>query len=114
MKRDERLLGALGESEDAAKATLSLLRRYVLQETVAPMRSLGKRAALGLAASILLGAGFVALLLGLLRVLQTETGGALTGTWSFAPYLLTCVVAIGVVGVAGLLGYRAVTQRRQG
>lgn len=114
MKRDERRAGALGESEDAAKATLALLRRYVLQETVEPLRHLLKRTALGVAASIVTGVGVVALLLALLRVLQTETGGALTGTWSFAPYLLTCVAALGLVGVAGLLAYRAVASRRRG
>lgn len=91
-----------------------LLRRYVLQETVLPLRHLLKRALLGLAASILTGVGFVALLLALLRVLQTETGGALAGFWSFAPYLLTCVAAIGIVGVAGLLAFRAIAGRRRG
>ncbi|MDA8035035.1 MAG: hypothetical protein M0T71_12835 [Actinomycetota bacterium] len=113
MKRDDRLAGALGESEDAAKATLGLLRRYVLQETVVPLRHLVKRAALGLVAAVLTGIGFVALLLALLRVLQTETGSALAGTWNFAPYLLTCVAALFVIGVAGLLAFRAVAGRRR-
>ena len=112
MRRDGRRPGALGESEDAARATITLLRRYVLQETVEPLRHLLKRAALGLAASILTGIGLVALLLAVLRVLQSETGGALSGFWSFAPYLLTCVVAVAIVGVAGLLALRASASRR--
>lgn len=106
-------MGAIGDSEDAAKATLTLLRRYVLQETVVPLRHLVKRAALGIAAAVLTGTAAVTLLLALLRVLQTETGGALTGFWSFAPYLLTCVAAIGLVGLAGILAYRAIAGRRR-
>jgi DMSO/TMAO reductase YedYZ heme-binding membrane subunit len=114
MKRDERLMGAISQSEDAARATLNLLRRYVLQETLTPLRHLVKRAALGLAAAVLSSAAGLIALIGLLRVLQTETGGAMSGSWSFAPYLLTCVVAFVLIGVVAFLAYRATAKKRRG
>lgn len=114
MKRDDRLTGAIGDSEQAAKATFALLRRYVLQETVTPLRHLAARAALGTAAAVLTGLGTVVLLVAVLRVLQTETGSTFAESWSFAPYLLTAAVAVGLVGVAAVLAMRAKSGRRAG
>lgn len=113
MKRDQRLGAALGEGEKAARATVDLLRRYVLQETVTPLRHLVKRAAFGTAAAVLTAVGTVTLLVAVLRVLQGETGTALSGTWSFAPYLLTAVVAVALAGVAVLLAVRATSKRER-
>lgn len=107
-------MGAVGDSEDAAKATFTLLRRYVFQETVTPLRHLLLRAVLGTGAALVTGVGAVVLLLAVLRVLQTETGSTFAGSWSFAPYLLTAAVAVGLAGVAGVLAMRATSGRRAG
>jgi hypothetical protein len=66
-----------------------LVRAYAKQETVEPMKGLGRYAAWGLAGSVVLSVGLVLLLLGGLRALQTQTGTTFTGNWSWAPYLLT-------------------------
>ena len=80
---------------------LDLLRRYVIQETVTPVRTIGRTLLFGCAAATLLGIGTVLLLLGVLRVLQTETGRAFAGTWSWVPYPITGILGLLVVGGFG-------------
>lgn len=89
-----------------------LLRRYVVQETVDPVKAAAKTLVFGAAGAILVGLGLALLLLAVLRVLQIETGSAFAGTWSFAPYLITAVVGIAVVGLYGLVTLRAGRSQR--
>lgn len=96
-----------------------LFRRYVLDEALKPLRHLGRRMAFGVLGAVLIGIGSVAALVGVLRVLQTETGSAFSGDWSFAPYLLTAaagIVALGgfvALGFRGLLGRGSARARRR-
>lgn len=85
-----------------------LLRAYVKQETVEPMKGLGRAAMWGIAGSLLLGLGLVELAVAGLRALQTETGGRFGGTWSWAPYL---IVLLGTTVVLLLAG-RGMAKRR--
>ncbi len=78
-----------------------LLKRYVRQETVEPLRSLGRFLGLGLAGSILMGGGAVLLGIGALRLLQEWS--VLNGRWSWAPYLM---VAAGLLASAAFAGSR--------
>ena len=66
-----------------------LVRAYAKQETIEPIKGLGRYAAMGIAGSALLSIGLVLLALGGLRALQTETGDTFAGNWSWAPYLIT-------------------------
>ena len=72
---------------------------YVKQETIDPIKGLGRYVAFGLAGSVLLGIGLIVLFLGLLRLLQTETGSAFTGNLSFLPYVIT-LIACGIMAFA--------------
>lgn len=74
-----------------------LVRAYAKQETVEPMKGLGRFVAFGVAGSVLLGTGTVMLALAGLRALQTETGGALDGHLSFVPYLIVLAVCTIVI-----------------
>ncbi len=89
-------------AEKSAGSELSelvdLLKRYVLQETVGPLKTMGRSAGIGAAAAFLLGLGGVFLLIGVLRVLETETGTIFTGDWSWAPYFLTVVAGLLFLG----------------
>lgn len=70
---------------------------YAKQETIEPMKGVGRFVGFGLAGSMLLSMGLVLLVLAGLRALQTETGTTFEGGWSFAPYLITlvgCVIVI--------------------
>jgi hypothetical protein len=80
---------------------VKLLVAYAKQETLGPLRGLGRFVLFGAlgAFSLSLGAGL--LLLALLRALQTETGKTFAGNFSWAPYLITGVAAVLVlVGAA--------------
>ena len=73
-----------------------LLRRYVRQETMDPLRSLGRFLGLGIAGSLMMGAGVVLLGVGVLRLLQGWS--VFGGSWSWAPYLVVAV-ALSTVAV---------------
>ncbi|HXY44418.1 MAG TPA: hypothetical protein VEH29_09535 [Acidimicrobiales bacterium] len=84
---------------------IDLLKRYVLQETVGPLKTIGRTLGFGAAAAVMFGLGGVFALIGVLRVLETETGTTFTGDWSWAPYGLTVLAGALVIGLAaaGLL-----------
>ena len=71
---------------------IDLVKTYAKQETIGPLRNTGRFLARGLAGAFLLGWGLVLLLIGLLRVLQTETD-AFDDGWSWVPYFIVVIVA---------------------
>ena len=77
-----------------------LVRAYAKQETIEPIKGLGRFAAFGVAGSLFIGIGTVLVSIGLLRLLQTETDDVFDGAWSWAPYLLTLVLCAVVIGLA--------------
>lgn len=77
-----------------------LVVAYFKQETIEPVKGLGRYVGYGLAGSLAVGLGGLLLVLGLLRLLQTETGGAFDGNWSVVPYLITLVVAAAATAAA--------------
>ena len=100
---DQRQLTAPPQEEPLptlASQLWDLVVRYIKQETLEPIKGLGRFVAFGLAGAVALGIGMVILVLAGLRALETETGGALDGNWSWAPYLITLVVAGGGAGLA--------------
>jgi hypothetical protein len=82
--------------DDAFQLTVD----YLKQETVEPLRGLGRFLYMGIAGSFFLAGGILLILIGVLRLLQTETGTALTGDWSWVPYAVVVVLGAGVMGVA--------------
>lgn len=85
-----------------------LTTTYAKQETIDPLKGLGRFLAYGVGGAIALGIGVVVLLLSGLRALQTETGTTFTGNLSWAPYLIA--VAVGLVLIA--LALLRVTKRK--
>ena len=79
-----------------------LVRAYVKQETVEPIKGIGRKVAFGIAGSLLLSIGLVLLALGGLRALQTETGTTFDGNWSWAPYLITLIGTVVVIALAAM------------
>lgn len=77
---------------------------YAKQETVDPLRTLGRSLGYGIAGAIMLGIGLMLLLLALLRGLQqidlfNDPLSLDGGTWSWAPYLITLVVGLVLIAV---------------
>src|SRR4029077_17013449 len=77
-----------------------LVLAYFRQETVEPVRNLGRFVLLGVLGSFVLGIGLVLLLLATLRILQNETGSHLHGELSWVPYVVVLVAAVVLAGVA--------------
>ncbi len=90
--------GLRNAGDDAYQLTVD----YLKQEVVEPLRGLGRFLYMGIAGSFFLAFGLLLILLGVLRLLQTETGTALSGDWSWVPYAVTVVLGIAVIGVAAL------------
>ncbi len=82
-----------------------LLVRYVKEETIAPLKDLGRYALYGAIGSIFVGFGATLLLLGSLRFLQ-GVFPVLDGSLSWLPYL---IVAVGAAAVIALTAWRIVT-----
>ncbi len=73
---------------------------YAKQETIDPVRNLGRFVGFGLGGALLLSLGTVLLLLGGLRLLQTETGEAFDGKLTWVPYVLVLLVGGAIAGGA--------------
>lgn len=100
-------------SQDKSLPTLAselwaMVVTYVKQETVVPIKGLGRFIAIGLAGSVTLGVGLLLLSLSLLRALQTETS-AFDGNWSWAPYGITLIAS----GVVAGLALRTITRQKR-
>lgn len=88
------------------------LRRYVIQETVGSLKAIAISLAIALGGAVLFAIGSVIALVGLLRLLQGETGDAFAGDWSFAPYAITALGGVALVAIGGVATVRAVGPRR--
>jgi hypothetical protein len=82
--------------DDAFQLTVD----YLKQETIDPLRGLGRFLYMGIAGSFFVAFGILLILLGVLRLLQTETGTALTGDFSWVPYAVVVLLGIVIIGVA--------------
>ncbi|MCU1456055.1 MAG: hypothetical protein JWL73_147 [Actinomycetia bacterium] len=79
-----------GIQEDV-QGLFKLVVAYFKQETVTPLKSLGRYVGFGLAGALLFGFGVIFLSVGALRALQTETGDTFDHNWSWAPYAIVVV-----------------------
>jgi hypothetical protein len=84
---------------DARRDAVSLLIAYVKQETLDPLKGLGRFVLFGVAGSTAVAVGSVLLLVAALRVLQTETG-AFHGNLSWLPYVIVIALGVAVIGLA--------------
>jgi len=92
--------GSVGTVKEAGVDAVQLTIDYLKQETLTPLKGLGRFLAFGVAGSVALCVGVVLLLVGLLRLLQGETGTTFAGNLSWVPYLIVSVVAVGLIGLA--------------
>ena len=67
---------------------------YAKQETVDPLKSLGRFVAFGIAGAILIAVGGAVLTLAAVRLLQNETGAHLHGDLSWVPYAGGIILAL--------------------
>lgn len=77
-----------------------LTKAYAKQETIDPIKGLGKFIGFGLGAAVLGSLSVGLLIIGVLRLLQSETGEHLTGSLTWVPYLITLVITVIVIAIA--------------
>ena len=85
---------------EVASELWELTRTYAKQETVEPLKGVGRFLAYGVGGALLLGVGVILLMLAGLRALQTETGTWFTGNLSWIPYVIVLVVGAALIALA--------------
>lgn len=75
---------------------------YARQETIDPLKTLGRYLGAGVGGAIAIGVGCWFLLLALLRGLQSWDALDGTGAMSLIPYAATILAALFIIGLAGL------------
>jgi hypothetical protein len=106
----------LGKKSDKGLPTLAtelweMVVAYLKQETLEPLKGLGRFVGYGMGGAVLLGLGLLFLAVAGLRVLQVETAPHWTGHWSWVPYALTL---IGTGAIAALVASRIGAAKRKG
>ncbi|HUY05932.1 MAG TPA: hypothetical protein VMU99_01570 [Acidimicrobiales bacterium] len=96
---------------DELQDVLDEAKRYFVAQTLAPLKSIGRKLLFGLSGALVAGIGIVLCLVGLLRVLQIEVGNTFAGMWTFVPYFLVAVSGILVSAIVILVGFRRYRKR---
>jgi len=81
------------EQDASIGEVIDYVKAYAKQETLGPLKGAGNWLGYGFAAAATLGIGLVLMLLGLLRLLQTEWDRSASGNLSWLAYLIVLVVA---------------------
>jgi hypothetical protein len=80
---------------------IELVKGYVRQETVGPLKGAGRWLAFGAVGALALAIGVAFIVLGVLRLLQHEFAPTFRGRWmGLLPYLAALVTAVVVIGLA--------------
>jgi hypothetical protein len=77
---------------------VDLVKEYAKQETLGPLKGAGRWLALGSAGATFLGLGLVLVLLGILRLLQTEFR-AFDGGFSWVPFVIVLVLCLALAWI---------------
>ena len=87
-----------GGSDTSDSDIVELVVAYAKQETIGPLRGVGRWIGWGIASMIFVSVGIVLVILGSLRLMQSFS--AFDGAWSWVPYGTCLVLCAAVVGVA--------------
>ncbi|MHB1533538.1 MAG: hypothetical protein ACYC1D_02825 [Acidimicrobiales bacterium] len=83
-----------------ARELVSLVLAYAKQETVDPVKALGRYLLWGVSGAVFVAVGGFLLALGALRAVQSETAPHLSGDWSWVPYIAGVLLAAVGAGLA--------------
>ena len=78
---------------------IEFVKTYAKQETVDPLKGAGRWLGYGAAAAFAMGLGLTIVLLGVLRLVQTEFDRLATGSLSWAAYAVTLVVTLVLLAI---------------
>jgi membrane protein DedA with SNARE-associated domain len=94
--------------QETIRELKDLVVAYAKQETIDPLKGLGRYVAYGILGAVLLGSGLFFLSMGVLRVLQTQTGDAFADWRSFLPYLIVVALLL----ILAYIAYVAASKRK--
>lgn len=101
-------------SNDNIGDMIQLVKDYARQETLGPLKGWGRYLALGAMGALVLGIGLIVTMLGLLRLLQTETDAFSGPSSSIAAYAITLFGCFIVIGLSiWQIGRRKSLQRKE-
>jgi cytochrome c biogenesis protein CcdA len=84
-----------GKNDEASLGdVIEFVKAYAKQETLGPLKGVGRWLAFGAAAAFVMGLGLMIMLLGVLRLVQTEWDRAASGSLSWLAYLITFIVTV--------------------
>jgi hypothetical protein len=86
-----------------ARELVDLVIAYAKQETLQPLKGLGKKAAYGVGGALLLGIGGIFCSVAALRAMQSETEFFEEHNLSYLPYFFTVVILV-VLSLIGWVG----------
>lgn len=92
--------------QETIRELRELVVEYAKQETIEPLLALRKYVGFGLLGGLLLGMGSLFLEIGILRLLQEQTGTSLTGNWSWVPYFVVIITSLTVAALLFKIGTR--------
>jgi ABC-type transport system involved in multi-copper enzyme maturation permease subunit len=78
---------------------VEFVRDYAIQETVGPLKGAGRWIGYGAGGAALLGLGLMLIMLGLLRLIQSEWDGVAEGGSSWIPYAIVLIVTVVLIVV---------------
>lgn len=98
--------GFMSETKPAKRAeqasvgeVIDYVKTYAKQETVGPLKGAGKWLAYGAAGAVAMGIGLSLLLLGLLRMLQSELDRTASGRLSWLAYAIVLAVCVALLAL---------------
>ena len=91
--------------QETLRELRELIVAYVKQETIDPIKGLGRYIAFGIVGALLIGTGIIFVEIGVLRLLEgTSSDPHFTGNWSWAPYAIVVVASLATAGIAWFIG----------
>jgi hypothetical protein len=84
---------------------------YAKQETIEPLKGVGRYLRNGTLGALLMGLGIMFLAIAALRALQTETDEHFTGNWSIMPYVIVIVGLAIIAGLSAAVASKAVKKK---
>ena len=113
---EQRLARQREKAKEAEQASvgeiIDYVKEYAKQETLGPLKGAGAWLGWGFAAAGSLGLGLVLILIGLLRLLQTEWERSATGSLSWLSYLIV-LIAAGIVLAITLMRSKKATLHKE-
>ena len=85
-----------GESASLGEV-VEYVKAYAQQETIGPLKGIGRWIGVGAGGAVALGLGLSLVLLGLLRLIQSEWDGMAEGGTSWIPYAIVLAVAVALL-----------------